>query len=577
MKVKNQNEILQRKRFQLKNEAYKFFFLIYMSTSLFWYLLGGIIISRVTLITGIILGFLGYFGREIRNIEIRTHITLTVCFISQMFLCYLTYNSSLICISFLLLFPLISFLFLDNKGLVMWSMILILAVISMPFVGPIFPFHYPLPKEYLELIEIPHLVVMFFATFVMLYMYRQVLFDVLDSLQNKTVKLEKAQKNKDQFFAGVSHELRTPMNAIIGISNLLDTDYKDNFDLIKNLKNSSNHLLTIINDLLDFSSIKAGKLTLNNVVFNIRDNLHSAFNIVFVLSQEKKQNISLEIDKNIPSELVGDPNRLIQIVVNILSNAAKYTAEKGDIFIKCTDTTTPKQKASGMCSFSIVVEDNGIGMNEETLNNIYNEYFRSDRLSTEYVSGTGLGLSITKNLLDIMHGNIKIESEENVGTKVSLNLSFPIAKKEQNTIKQKAPSSKLLDAQKGILIVDDNHLNLVVAQKQLERSMKVGSRIYTATNGRIAIELLKQNDIDIILMDMKMPVMDGVEATKQIRQLEDPAKRHVPIIAMTANVGEDSKRACLESGMNEYISKPFEINSLMSKIEILLSQESLIE
>ncbi len=572
------NLISQKKRDELRVKSFTFFTLFYLANAVLYFFIDVGVLFYITLVTGSAVGALGYFTRKNDNVPLITHAALSICFVSHFFVCLLTYQSSLLCIIYLAIFPLVALLFVDNKGFIFWSFILVLTVIVLPLIGPSFPYKYVFPEESKSIIIFPQIVAAFVTMSIILSIYRSLLLQSMNALENKTEKLEIAQKKKDQFFASISHELRTPMNAILGISDLLESDIQKNANLLGNLRTSSNHLLTIINDLLDFSKMKAGKLTLNEVNFNLRSNIEAIFNIVIVIVREKKQNMTMHIDETLPSLVVGDQNRLTQIIVNVLSNAAKYTPEQGNISIEYRDITTKSQKDKNSCGIRIIIEDDGIGMNDETLKNVYKDYFRSDRITNDNISGTGLGLYITKNLINTMNGSIDIYSQENQGTKVIIELEFPISSSQRiDNFRINETNPSILDNELNILVVDDNHLNLVVAQKQLERVISNKSQIVLAQNGKIALEKIKNQNFDIVLMDMKMPVMNGVEATCAIRNMDDPLKRNVPILAVSANVSEKDIRKCFECGMDEYISKPFELDALIDKISLLLNKNPMID
>ncbi len=570
-------KVLQDKRNQLKNMAISSFSLLYLLISVFWFFFGAYTTTFITFTSSVLLLMVGLFSKKSKYLNLQTNLTLTICFVSLGILMLMSYKSTLLVLIWMFLVPLGSLIFIDRKGVLFWSIAMLLFVISIPFIGPYFPLKAEYTEDQIMLMEYTQIPVILLVEFVMLYVYRDLLFDVLNSLQTKTEnlenttqKLEITQKYKDKFFANISHELRTPMNAIKGISELLESNSEEDQELIRYLKNSSNHLLSIINDLLDYSKMQEGKLTLSSTQFDLRDTIYSSYNIVKVLAQEKKMNYHLTIDSHLPRQVQGDPHRITQILVNILSNAAKFTPEKGIINFICKDITSEEDRTNHICNLKVIINDNGIGMSQEVLKKLYEDYFRSDETKKMDMDGTGLGLTITKNLIDAMKGEIKIESESNKGTEVAVSLKLPIietidnVQKDNNTIYE-------LDTKMNILIVDDNHLNTIIAQKQLEGKITKDSKIYTAKNGKIGLEVLRDNDIDVILMDMKMPVMNGIEATRAIRKLDHEKKRRVPIIAMTANVAENVVKECFKSGMDAYISKPFEIYTLTHKIHLLLA------
>ncbi len=378
---------------------------------------------------------------------------------------------------------------------------------------------------------------------------------------------EDAKKLQEQFLANMSHEIRTPMNGIQGMTDLLlETKLTDEQrDFTTTIKRSSDNLLVIINDILDFSKIQAGKLTIEKIDFKLHevtDNLTAIFrNRV----QDKGLVLKFIIDEKIPSTLNGDPFRLNQILVNLIGNAIKFTHE-GSINVGIT--TQHKTNEKVILNFSI--SDTGIGIPTDKINAIFESFTQASVETTRKYGGTGLGLAITKQLLEMQGGSISVESKINVGT--IFTFSIPYGYNEQSS----APSNfegndvknqKILLKDKKFLVVEDNEVNQKVIRHVLK---KAGGMVEIANNGLEAIEFLKKSSsYDLIIMDLQMPEMDGYTATKFIRS---EMKLKIPIIAMTASAMKGEKLKCLEIGMNEYLSKPFDAAFLYKRISELISE-----
>ncbi len=377
-------------------------------------------------------------------------------------------------------------------------------------------------------------------------------------------KLEVANESKSTFLFNMSHDIRTPMNAIIGFTEIakkyLDDKEKVN-NCLEKVLSSSKFLLNLINDVLDMSRIEAGKLQLNEKVINIYEVSKPIKEITSEAAKSK--NISLNYYINIEDDnyVYGDELKLNQIVLNILSNAIKYTTSGGkvDVYINSLDSL-----ANDKCSYEFIVEDNGIGMSEDFLGKIFIPFERSNNSTKSGVQGTGLGMAITKQLVEKMGGSINVESKLGVGTKVTVRLDFRRAsniKKDDNISNEKQNISNLKGVK--VLLVEDNELNREIAEEILNEH---GMIVDTASDGDIAVEKVSKAVIgqyDLILMDIQMPRMNGYDATKAIRKLDNSYAANVPIIAMTANAFEEDKQNALACGMNGHIAKPVDINELL--------------
>lgn len=385
-----------------------------------------------------------------------------------------------------------------------------------------------------------------------------------EQLEKAKEDAEKATKMKSNFLANMSHEIRTPMNGLLGFLQLLeDTNLTEQQKIfITNAQKSSEFLLSIINEILDFSKIEAGKLKIDNISFDLRYLVEDVILMNVPCGQKKGLSLNSLIDPAIPSRVFGDSSKVKQILNNLISNAIKFTKE-GMITIHVKQILREDDKL--LLNFE--VKDTGIGIPEDKLNLIFESFMQADASTTRKYGGTGLGLTISQKLAELMGGQISVKSKLNEGSIFTLELSFQVD--ESQDINSKSDNSinitkeNKFDENIKILIVEDTDLNCKFISTFLEN---IGLSCEVVFDGEHAVEAFKTKKYDLILMDCQMPTMDGYEATREIRKIEDGASR-TPIIAMTANIMNIDREKCYEAGMDDYISKPINTNELLCLIK----------
>jgi signal transduction histidine kinase/DNA-binding response OmpR family regulator len=357
---------------------------------------------------------------------------------------------------------------------------------------------------------------------------------------------EQSLATRQLFLANISHEVRTPLNAILGMSAILESSpmNEEQLEFIAAIRSSSEGLLVIINDILDMTKMESGRFGLETIVFDLHQIVKLLIRSQSVRANQKNIELLLDFDKRIQPQLMGDPTRLNQIISNLISNAIKFT-NQGHVKL----SIQIKDQSSDTQTIRFEVEDTGIGIEENKIQLIFEEFTQEDETITRRYGGTGLGLAISKNLIELMGGTIQVSSIKDVGSIFRFDLAFPISFEEFKPKNSLQRDSNLRNAR--ILIVEDNELNRFLAITLLKRWNAIP---LVAIHGSDAVEILRKNSVDLILMDLQMPVEDGFLATDRIR-LE--LNIHTPIIALTANALESERLLCLERGMNDYLSKPY--------------------
>ena len=382
---------------------------------------------------------------------------------------------------------------------------------------------------------------------------------MMDNIIVARQKAEEAAQSKQLFMSTMSHEIRTPLNEVIGITNLLlqGNPREDQMDYIKTLRFSGNHLLTLVNDVLDYNKMELGKIVFEQTQFNLNDFLDEIMRSYSFRSKAKHLTFDIKREGNLPVEVIGDQIRLNQILSNLLSNALKFTNQGG-----ITVTIRELGRKDNQSKMEFSVQDTGIGIPKEKHIEIFDSFAQASSDTTRQYGGTGLGLAICKKLIELQGGTITLESETGKGSTFSFILTFLVSEKAARERSEVSESYIGLEG-KRILVAEDNKINFFVANKFLTGW---GVVVTHAENGQLAIEKLEKEDFDLILMDLHMPVMDGIEATKIIRKSENPRINNIPIVALTAAIMSENHDKIDELNINDYVLKPFKPHDLFERI-----------
>jgi signal transduction histidine kinase/ActR/RegA family two-component response regulator len=393
-------------------------------------------------------------------------------------------------------------------------------------------------------------------------------------------KAQEAARVKSDFLSNMSHEMRTPMNAIIGmtiIGNSSNDPEKMQYSF-EQIENASKYLLGVINDVLDMSKIEANKLELSLLDFEFEKLIETVTNIISFRMEEKKQNFTMHIDPNIPNMLHGDDQRLVQVIINLLSNAVKFTPENGSIIFSAELLDKGYE-----CRIRFVLQDTGIGISEEQQARLFTPFQQADGSTSRNFGGTGLGLAISKRIVEIMGGDIGVESKLGEGSTFYFTVGLKYSEKtpdarERESVSENSAglSEEVSFAGRHVLLAEDIDLNREIVMALLEST---GIEIDYAENGEIAVSMFRANPekYELIFMDIQMPKLDGLEATRRIRALPMPSAKTIPIIAMTANVFREDIEECLSAGMNGHIGKPVDINEITTKLKAIFSIKNVLK
>lgn len=392
---------------------------------------------------------------------------------------------------------------------------------------------------------------------------RGLILDCRDIEQRKkdAEELLRAQKAKELFLANISHEIRTPINGIAGLAALLsqNPNIQEQAAYLHAIQSAADNLKVIINDILDLASIESGKLKLEQIGFNLKDLLNALINTFLFQASEKKIELRYHLDDDANQIFIGDPVRLNQILLNLINNAVKFT-HHGYISVTCS----VKKKDVKKYLLEFEVRDTGIGIPKDKLKTIFESFSQADASVTRKYGGTGLGLTIVKQLVELQNGTIDVKSVEGFGSTFTFSIPYELGSRAniKGHLAKDSPLLKKNLKDLSVLLVEDNDVNRLYASSIL----KIWDcKIDTAENGYVAVEKIKNEDYDVVLMDIQMPVMDGFEATKAIRAL-DSDKKNLPIIALTANATRSTVEQCLSYGMNDCLPKPFTPEDLYSKL-----------
>ena len=395
-------------------------------------------------------------------------------------------------------------------------------------------------------------------------------------LRNALSSAEHANRAKTAFLNNMSHDIRTPMNAIIGFTSLAAEHLDDREiirDYLEKISTSGKHLLSLINDVLDMSRIESGSVKIEKTNVHLPDVLEDLKTIILESVHAKQQKLLIKMQDVVHEDIITDKLRLTQVLLNIISNAVKFTPVGGTIHILVKEKASQK---AGYAVYSFCIKDNGIGMSKEFQEHVFDSFARERTVTESGITGTGLGMAITKNIVDLMGGTIHLTSKQGEGSEFIVTLECELADKTVQDKQSSCPKAekKHLDySGKKVLLVEDNELNREIATEILK---SLGMKVDYAADGMEAVEIMSSeagNQYDLIFMDIQMPKMDGYTATREIRTLKDTKKANVPIIAMTANAFDEDRKKAIKAGMNGHIAKPIDVNVILQNLDRIFGQK----
>ncbi len=528
----------------------------------------------VTGLCGVIGLVLIYLHKLKFNNNILTHLGLSTTAIMVYVNALYLWPVSPIVTNYFTLIPIVSLLLAGRRSAFVWSGTVMAFVLTLPYFSASLHLTVPVSAQYLNIYNFGQMfTIILTVLFLVLILDQQAnerlkfMEEQRDILNRMQAKLIHTQQFRNRFFASISHEIRTPMNAVHGISEILSHSEnlpEEDLMLIRSLGKSSSHLLGLISDLLDLSKLEEDKMQLVYSDFDLRELVYEAISIVRYAAHGKNLETRMNVHADLPKYINSDPNRLRQVLVNLLNNAIKFT-QSGHValYADCVER-------DGQRMLKIEIEDTGIGIPVDKQQSIFSGYEQADVTTQAQYGGTGLGLYISKRIIELLDGIIQVHSVPNQGSTFSIEIPVVASKYEQQIVEKSNRLGLSEDAKTypyRILLVEDNQLNTLVAKRLIGNAL-LKCVVQSVENGYLAVEFLKncKEVPDVVLMDLQMPVMGGLEATACIRAMTSPDCACVPIIAMTANASNDDRQGCIEAGMDDFVSKPLDVDLLLHKI-----------